>query len=118
MTTARAVRRDRAVRHDRSADDPHAIVNPIILVEVLSDSTEAYDRGRKFTYYRSIPSLREYVLVSQREPRIEVHHRNQAGRWELYEAELAGLVELPSLRIRLAVDDVYRDPLAHPAERT
>jgi Uma2 family endonuclease len=93
-------------------DDPHAAVNPVVLVEVLSDSSEAYDRGEKFAHYRRIPSLREYVIVSQREPRIEVHRRNEAGRWELYEAGAGETIELASIECRLSVDEIYRDPLA------
>jgi Uma2 family endonuclease len=92
--------------------DPNAVVNPIVLVEVLSDSTEGYDRGEKFAHYRRIPSLREFVLVWQREPRIEVHRRNEAGRWELYEAGAGETIELASVGCRLSVDDVFRDPLA------
>jgi Uma2 family endonuclease len=94
------------------ADDPHAIVNPIVLVEVLSDSTEAYDRGEKFAHYRRIPSLREYVLVSQRERRIEVHRLNDGGHWELHEAGAGESVALASLGCELSVDEVYRDPFA------
>lgn len=94
------------------AGDPHAIVNPIVLVEVLSDSTEGYDRGEKFAHYRRIPSLREYVLVSQREPRIEVHRLNENGRWELYEAVAGESIALTSLGCQLSVDEVYRDPFA------
>jgi Uma2 family endonuclease len=93
-------------------EDAQAVVNPIVLVEVLSDSTEAYDRGEKFAHYRRILSLREYVIVSQREPRIEVHRRNEAGRWELYEAGAGESIELASVGCRLNVDDVFRDPLA------
>jgi hypothetical protein len=63
------------------SEDPHAIVNPTVVVEVLSDSTEAYDRGEKAAHYRHLPSLREYVLVSQHRPRIEVYRKNDAGRW-------------------------------------
>jgi Uma2 family endonuclease len=94
------------------SDDPHAILNPIVLVEVLSDSTEAYDRGEKFAHYRRIPSLREYVLVSQREPRIEVHRLNETGHWELHEAGAGESVALSSLGCQLSVDEVYRDPFA------
>jgi len=94
------------------ADDPHAIVNPILVVEVLSDSTEAYDRGEKAAHYRHLPSLREYVLLSQHRPRIEVWRKNEAGRWELYEHESGSRAELASVACALAVDDVYRDPLA------
>jgi len=78
-------------------DDPHAIVNPTLVVEVLSDSTEAYDRGEKAAHYRHLPSLREYVLVSQHRARIEVYRKNDAGRWELYEQESGSLVELASV---------------------
>jgi Uma2 family endonuclease len=94
------------------SEDPHAIVNPTLVVEVLSDSTEAYDRGEKAAHYRHLPSLREYVLVSQHQPRIEVYRRNEAGRWELYEYESGSLVELASVGCAVAVDEVYRDPLA------
>jgi Uma2 family endonuclease len=94
------------------AEDPHAIVNPTVVVEVLSDSTEAYDRGEKAAHYRHLPSLREYVLVSQHRPRIEVYRKNESGRWELYEYESGSRVELASVGCTLAVDEVYRDPLA------
>ena len=54
-------------KRETAADDPDALVNPIVIVEVLSDSTEADDRGAKFAHYRRLESLREYVLVSQHE---------------------------------------------------
>jgi Uma2 family endonuclease len=97
---------------EADSEDPHAIVNPTLVVEVLSDSTEAYDRGEKAAHYRHLPSLREYVLVSQHRARIEVHRKNDAGRWELYEHESGGQVELESIGCSIAVDEVYRDPLA------
>jgi Uma2 family endonuclease len=96
-------------------EDQHTVTNPILVVEVLSDSTEAYDRGKKFAQYRRIPSLREYVLVSQYEPRIEVYRRTERGPWELSEAGARGAVELLSASgppIHLDVDRVYQDPLA------
>src|SRR5207245_2242045 len=62
------------------------VVNPTVLVEVLSDSTEAYDRGKKFEHYRQIPSLQAYLLVSQKEPRIEQFTRQPDGLWLLTEA--------------------------------
>jgi Uma2 family endonuclease len=92
-------------------DDKDAIINPIVLIEVLSDSTEAYDRGAKAAHYRRIPSLREYVLVSQGEPRIEVQRRAESGRWELLEARLGETIELASLGVRLDVAAVYANPL-------
>ncbi|MBI2927367.1 MAG: Uma2 family endonuclease [Verrucomicrobia bacterium] len=92
------------------------IVNPTVLVEVLSDSTEAYDRGKKFEHYRRISSLREYLLVSQSEPRIEQFIRQENGSWLLREA--AGLeahLELPSLQIRLALAEVFARVEFNPA---
>jgi Uma2 family endonuclease len=93
-------------------EDASAITDPVLVVEILSDSTEARDRGVKAAHYRHIPSLREYVLVSQRERRVEVHRRNEAGRWELFEYEGHTTAELASVGCRISLDDVYRDPLA------
>src|SRR5439155_5423154 len=84
------------------------VVNPTLLVEVLSDSTEAYDRGKKFEHYRQIGTLQEYLLVSQKEPRVEQFLRQPEGRWLLNAA--AGLdarLELPSLRITLSLAEVF-----------
>ena len=84
------------------------VVNPTVLVEVLSDSTEAYDRGARFQNYRQIPTLREYLLVSQKEPRIEQYVRQENSRWWLFEAAgLEATVELPSLHITVALSEVY-----------
>jgi Uma2 family endonuclease len=96
-------------------DDRNAAVNPVVLVEVLSDSTEAYDRGEKFGHYRRIPSLAEYVLVSQHAPKIEVFRRNEAGKWVLAEEAGAGeAAPLVSIGCVLSVDEVYADPLREP----
>ena len=100
---------------ERDTEDADAITNPIVLVEVLSPSTESSDRGDKFLHYRRLPSLREYVLVAQDAPRIEVFSRGQDERgetWVMTEAGPGQVARLPSLGVELAVDDVYRDPLA------
>jgi len=93
----------------RFADEAEdTVVNPTILVEVLSDSTEAYDRGRKFENYRQIPSLREYLLVSQKEPRIEQFIRQDNGQWLWREAAGAqATLMLPSLEIAIALVEAY-----------
>jgi Uma2 family endonuclease len=96
---------------ERAPDDPDAITNPILLVEVLSDSTEAYDRGAKWARYRRIASLRDYVLVSQAEPLIEVYRRTEGGRFELFEARAGETIELASIGARLDVSAVYANPL-------
>ncbi|HTN92768.1 MAG TPA: Uma2 family endonuclease [Sorangium sp.] len=97
---------------ERDLGDKDAALNPSVLVEVLSDSSEAYDRGQKFAHYRHIPSLREYVLVSQHEPRIEVFHRNEDDSWTLREARAGQGAHLEAIGCTLSVDEVYRDPLA------
>ena len=89
-------------------DEMDTLLNPTLLVEVLSDSTEAYDRGKKFEHYRQIPSLQEYLLVSQKEPRIEQFIRQESGFWLLREAAgLEATLELPSLKITLALAEVF-----------
>ena len=100
---------------ETAPEDEDAITNPVVLVEVLSDSTEAYDRGAKAAHYRQIPSLREYVFVSQDEQRIEVFRRVEAGRWEFLEARPGGSVELVSIGARLDASAVYANPLAPAA---
>jgi Uma2 family endonuclease len=68
-------------------DDPRALLNLTLVVEVLSSSTERYDRGEKSRQYRLIPSLREYVFVRQDRPHVEVYTRQKGGSWRLREAE-------------------------------
>ncbi len=102
-------------RMETDPDDPHGITNPVLVVEVLSPTTEAYDRGAKAAHYRRIPSLREYVLMSQDEPLIEVYRRNERGNWELVAEARRGeqaTIEAGGAPIVLDVDAIYRDPLA------
>jgi Uma2 family endonuclease len=99
-------------RPEIDPDDPHAILNPLALVEVTSPSTEAYDRGDKLEHYKRIPSLLEVVIVSHREQLVEVIRREQDGSWSRHEARRGGAVKLASLGCELPVDEVYRDALA------
>jgi len=87
-------------------NDPHAMTNPALLVEVLSDGTEAYDRGDKAAHYRRIPSLQDYVFVSQHTRRVEVYSR-EGDHWTLRVAEAGGSVPLTALDGSLTVDRVY-----------
>jgi Uma2 family endonuclease len=103
-------------RMEVDPEDKNTVTNPVVLVEVLSDSTEAYDRNDKLAHYRRIPSLRDYLLVSQHERRIEHYHRNDDGTWTLRDVGEGGEVRLASIGCSLAVDAVYHDPLA-PAVR-
>ena len=84
------------------------VLNPTVIVEVLSDSTEAYDRGKKFEHYRHIGSLQEYLLFSQKEPPIEQFIRQPDGRWLLSEAAgLEAKVQLPALHIAISLGEVF-----------
>lgn len=104
--------------YERAPDDPDAVTNPGVIVEVLSDSTETYDRGAKFAHYRRLPSLREYVLVSQRERRIEVYTRGEGRRWNYDEATDGQSVTLASVGFELSVDAVYHRVVLPAASRS
>ncbi len=82
--------------------------NPTLLIEVLSPSSEAYDRGKKFEHYRAIPSFREYLLVAQDSPTIDRFLRQESGIWLYSTARgLEAEVELSSIGARLALSEVY-----------
>lgn len=91
---------------ERDPADPNAVTNPTVLVEVLSDGTELYDRGEKFLHYQRVPSLRHYLLVSQREPRVELYSR-EGDRWVYLQVGAGESVELAALGGALSVDAVY-----------
>ena len=94
------------------------LLNPTLLIEVLSDSTEGYDRGKKFQHYRSIESLREYVLVSQDEARIEKYVKTGDGFWLLSEAVgLDSEIEFSSIECRIPLAEVY-DKIDFSVENT
>lgn len=94
-------------------EDAEAVINPTLIVEVLSPTTEAYDRGLKAERYRQIPSLREYVLVSQTDSHIEVFRRGEGGHWTFFEARAGASLTLESIGCTIAVDEVYAHPLAN-----
>lgn len=94
---------------ERDPEDENAITNPTVVLEILSDATEAFDRGDKFASYRALSSLREYVLVSQKRPRVEVFARASDGRWVLTTAGPGESVTLASIGCVLEVDAVYGD---------
>ncbi len=90
-------------------EDEHKdiVVNPILIVEVLSNSTEGFDRGDKFLSYQKIDTLREYILVSQDKQQIEQWILNEKGKWQFEEVVSNGVLSLVSLPFQLDVDDVY-----------
>jgi len=82
---------------------------PSVIIEVLSPSTEAYDRGGKFALYRRISTLQEYVLVSSETKAVEVFRRDSAGEWRYIPYSEGDTIELVSLGVTLSIDDIYED---------
>ena len=96
--------------------------HPCLIVEVLSPSTEAYDRGKKFEEYRSLDSLREYVLISPTRMYVECYRLNDFGRWELYQYDaLPGDGELPEVHLSsvdcsFSIDELYENIVIEPVQ--
>ena len=94
---------------ERSEKDTKAIINPILLIEVLSDSTESYDRGDKFALYSKLPSLQEYVLVQQHRPAVQIYYRaTNTDLWQITWIEgLAETIRLQSVSAELSMQELY-----------
>ncbi|MEX0700951.1 MAG: Uma2 family endonuclease [Planctomycetales bacterium] len=87
---------------------PNTLLNPVVLVEVLSESTAAYDRGKKSIHYRQVPSLQEYLLVEQDQPLIEQYARGAGGHWILTDLRRPEEeISLESIGCKLRLADVY-----------
>jgi Uma2 family endonuclease len=94
------------VENPVSASD--IVVNPKLIVEVLSNSTKNYDRGEKFRHYRSIPGFSEYLLVAQDSVRVELHVRRADGSWVFREFTTSGAdIQLPSINCILNTNTIY-----------
>ena len=84
------------------------LLNPTVIVEVLSPSTKDYDRGGKFEHYRKLESLQEYLVIAQDRVHVEQHVRQAEGQWLLSETDrVEDTIELPSIACRLSVADLY-----------
>lgn len=101
---------------DRDKLDRYVKQHYKLIVEVLSDSTESFDRGRKFQDYRRAESLQEYVLISQDRMNVEVYRRKDAGRWELQAYAMGEDVEFVSVGVTCSIDDLYEDVVLPPEE--
>jgi Uma2 family endonuclease len=93
----------------RDRETPQYVSHPLLVVEVLSDSTAAFDRGAKFAAYRKLESLRDYVLFDVAAQRIEVFRRNPENHWVLYDYGLGESVELASVSVLLGVAELLED---------
>ncbi|MCC3409189.1 MAG: Uma2 family endonuclease [Microcoleus sp. PH2017_10_PVI_O_A] len=94
---------------DRDREHPLYITYPCLIVEVLSDSTEAYDRGKKFEKYRRNPNLVDYVLVSSDEMAIDIYHKNDAGEWVILSYREGDRVEFQSINLSLPIEQLYEE---------
>jgi Uma2 family endonuclease len=91
-----------------TGDTPDTLANPILIVEVLSPSTETYDRGTKFQHYRELDSLQEYLLIAQNSHRVEHYSRQQDDSWVLKDVVgIDAALELASIGCTLSLADVY-----------
>lgn len=99
---------DVVVTCDKGDDDAQIVQSPCLIIEVLSPSTEAIDRGAKFARYRQFQSLQEYVLVQVDRPKVEVFRRNDNNQWVLSEYDLDDRLLLESIGVEIAIADLYR----------
>jgi Uma2 family endonuclease len=94
--------------YDEEDPSRETVTNPTVLFEVLSPSTEAYDRGFKSENYRRIPSLKAYLLVAQDKPHVEIYQRQSDGSWLLREEDrLDAAIAIPPLGIELPLAEIY-----------
>ncbi len=95
---------------ETSPHDENSITNPILIAEVLSDTTEAYDRGAKFRLYQQLPSFKEYLLIDQHRPVVTIYYRRDEKIWEM--REVIGLdhtIYLQSLEAEITMADLYHN---------
>lgn len=97
---------------DRGQNDN--VQSPRLVVEVLSPSTEGYDRGRKFGFYRECPGIHEYLLIDAQRPMLEVYRREKHDLWLLRAYRMDEEVELTNLGVHFAVSEVYEDVIFPP----
>ncbi|MCI4666655.1 MAG: Uma2 family endonuclease [Bacteroidia bacterium] len=88
--------------------DSNSITNPVLLGEILSDSTESYDRGEKFHSYQLIKTLKDYVLVNQNKYLVEVFSRDEKGLWSIrYYSSLEEMIYFPGINVQVSMEDIY-----------
>jgi Uma2 family endonuclease len=93
---------------ERDKATPQYITYPCLIVEVLSESTEASDRGGKFRLYRQNPVLQDHLLVSSTKIEMDLYHKNEAGDWVIINYQPGDIIELNSIGLRFAIEQVYR----------
>jgi Uma2 family endonuclease len=110
LNTSNYIYPDLSVTCDaKDSSSPQYITYPCLIVEVLSDRTEAYDRGKKFEKYRRNPSLIDYVLVSSEEMAIDIYHKKSTGEWVILSYRSGDVVELKSIGLSLPIEQFYEE---------
>jgi Uma2 family endonuclease len=99
---------------DRDKTTTQYITYPCLIVEVLSDSTESYDRGGKFRMYRKNPILQDYLLVSSVKIEMDLYHKNDIGDWVIINYQAGDIVELKSINLSFPIEQVYRGLVLTP----
>lgn len=99
---------------ERDKTTTQYITYPCLIVEVLSDSTEAYDRGSKFRMYRHNPSLQDYLLVSSTRIEMDLYHKNDSGDWIIINYQEGHTIQLKSINLSFPIEQVYRGLVLTP----
>ena len=94
---------------ERDKTTTQYIAYPCLLIEVLSKSTEAYDRGGKFRMYRQNPILQDYVLVSSEKIEIDLYRKTESGSWEIINYQAGDIIELKSVNLTFPIEQIYED---------
>lgn len=102
---------------DRDRENPLFITYPCLIVEVLSPNTEAYDRGKKFDYYRRNPNLIDYVLVSSEEMAIDIYHKKNTGEWVILSYRAGDRVRLESIDLTMPIEQFYEEVVFESSTR-
>jgi Uma2 family endonuclease len=100
---------------ERDRQESTFVAFPCLIIEVLSPSTESFDRGFKFSQYRKFETLQEYILVQVEQPMVEVFQRNEQGQWVFFEYGLSDRLFLKSVNVEIAISDLYRQIQFEPA---
>ncbi len=95
--------------NERDRTNTKFVSHPCLIGEVLSPSTEAYDRGDKFAMYRLSPSLQDYVLISADKVAIDIYHKDDRGKWDILNYRSSDLVELASVDLTFSIEQIYED---------
>jgi len=100
---------------DRDKITSQYITYPCLIVEVLSESTEAYDRGQKFRRYRQNPMLIDYLLVSSTSIAVDLYQKNEAGDWLIFNYQAGDTIALKSIDLHFPIEQIYRGLNLTPA---